>query len=132
MREIGLEQFLNRPWRILRLEVAVDLLPELGIETETSTGEQVIAFGGFVGITDGNLGGDQAYVEADAVFGGVEIVVPEDWQVIPRGAGVFGGSFTGDWSGVTTAVPEPGSLALFGAGLSVIGWARRRTRRTRG
>ncbi|PWU12258.1 MAG: hypothetical protein C5B51_00795 [Terriglobia bacterium] len=35
--------------------------------------------------------GDEAFVEANAVFGGIEIRVPEDWQVIPRGAGVFGG-----------------------------------------
>src|ERR1700749_3990639 len=68
MREIGLEQFFDRPGRVLRLEVAVDLLPEIGIETESATGEQVIAFNGVVGITDGNLGGDQAYV-ADVVLG---------------------------------------------------------------
>ena len=68
MREIGLEQFLNRPGRVLRPEVAVDLLPEIGIETETSAGEKVIAFDAVVGIANGNLGGDQAYV-ADVVLG---------------------------------------------------------------
>lgn len=52
----------------------------------------VAVFGGAqLDLRGAGIRGDQAYVEADAVFGGVEIVVPEDWQVNPRGAGVFGG-----------------------------------------
>jgi Domain of unknown function (DUF5668)/Cell wall-active antibiotics response 4TMS YvqF len=52
----------------------------------------VAVFGGAqLDLRSAGIRGDQAYLEADAVFGGVEIVVPEDWQVNPRGAGVFGG-----------------------------------------
>ncbi|HEY7390602.1 MAG TPA: DUF5668 domain-containing protein [Bryobacteraceae bacterium] len=52
----------------------------------------VAVFGGCeIDLRDAGIRGDQAFIQADAVFGGVEIVVPEDWQVIPRGAGVFGG-----------------------------------------
>ena len=49
--------------------------------------------------------GDEAYVEANAVFGGIEIRVPESWQVIPRGAGVFG-AFTDE-----TSAPEANASA---------------------
>jgi hypothetical protein len=39
------------------------------------------------------------------------------------GAGVNGGSFTGNWS---TGVPEPVSLSVLGVGLFALGWLRRR------
>jgi Cell wall-active antibiotics response 4TMS YvqF/Domain of unknown function (DUF5668) len=52
----------------------------------------VAVFGGFqLDLRHAGMTRDEAVVEADAVFGGVEIVVPEDWLVVPRGAGVFGG-----------------------------------------
>jgi len=49
-------------------------------------------FGGVeLDLREAGIKGDEAHVEANAVFGGIEIRVPESWQVIPRGAGVFGG-----------------------------------------
>ncbi len=44
------------------------------------------------------------------------------------GEGVSGGSFSGDWSAEGTAVPEPASLSMLGAGLLSFGWFRRRRR----
>lgn len=41
-------------------------------------------------LRDAGLAGDEARVVADAVFGSVEIFVPEDWEVDLRGEGVFG------------------------------------------
>jgi len=62
-------------------------------------------FGGVeLDLREAGMKGDEAYVEANAVFGGIEIRVPETWQVIPRGAGVFGG-FTDE-----TRAPDPNSL----------------------
>src|SRR3974390_111962 len=62
VRQIGLEQFLNRLRRVLRLEVAVDLLPDIGIGPESSAGEQVIALDRVIALADGHFGGDQADV----------------------------------------------------------------------
>jgi hypothetical protein len=63
-------------------------------------------FGGVeLDLRDAGMKGDEAYVEANAVFGGIEIRVPESWQVIPRGAGVFGG-FTDE-----TRAPEANASA---------------------
>ena len=41
-------------------------------------------------LRDAGLAGEEARVVADAVFGSVEIFVPEDWEVDLRGEGVFG------------------------------------------
>ena len=43
MREIGLEEPLDRPRRIFGLEVVIDLLPDIGIGTEAAAGEEMIA-----------------------------------------------------------------------------------------
>src|SRR3974377_2501958 len=68
VRQISLEQFLNRLRRVLRLEVAVDLPPDIGIGPESSAGEQVIALDRVIALADGHFGGDQADV-ADVVLG---------------------------------------------------------------
>ncbi|HLI84107.1 MAG TPA: DUF5668 domain-containing protein [Bryobacteraceae bacterium] len=74
----------------------------------------VAVFGGFeLDLRGASISGDQAWLEADAVFGGIEIYVPEDWQVIPRGAGVFGG-FTDESQ--PPAVPMK-KLIVSGAGV---------------
>jgi hypothetical protein len=35
--------------------------------------------------------GSRAVVDATAIFGGIEIRVPDNWNVIVRGVGIFGG-----------------------------------------
>jgi hypothetical protein len=34
---------------------------------------------------------DEILVEANALFGGVDLKVPENWNVTVRGSGIFGG-----------------------------------------
>src|SRR6516225_1877391 len=68
VRQIGLEQFLNRLRRVLRLEVAVDLLSDIGIGPESAAGEQVIALDRVIALADWYFGRDQADV-ADVVLG---------------------------------------------------------------
>jgi len=49
-------------------------------------------FGGFqLDLTQAEIEGDTAVIEATAVFGGGEIRVPPTWNVVVEGTGIFGG-----------------------------------------
>jgi hypothetical protein len=49
-------------------------------------------FGGFkLDLTNADMKGDQAIMEINAVFGGGELIVPTNWEVVLNGSGVFGG-----------------------------------------
>lgn len=51
----------------------------------------VSIFGGYkVDLRHADIDGTEAVIEANAFFGGGEIVVPENWLVIMQGVGVFG------------------------------------------
>jgi predicted membrane protein len=48
-------------------------------------------FGGYkVDLRYADIDGTQAVIEANAIFGGGEIIVPEHWAVVMQGVGVFG------------------------------------------
>jgi predicted membrane protein len=48
-------------------------------------------FGGFeIDLRRANMLEDEAVLELNAVFGGIEVKVPESWSVVVKGAGVFG------------------------------------------
>ena len=55
MREIGLQQPLDRLRRVLRLEVVIDLLPDIGVRTKAAAGEQMIALDGIDVLADIHL-----------------------------------------------------------------------------
>jgi len=49
-------------------------------------------FGGFkLDLSRAEIQGDEAAIEANVVFGGGEILVPETWRVVLHGSGIFGG-----------------------------------------
>ena len=49
-------------------------------------------FGGFkLDLSQADMKGDQALMEINAVFGGGELIVPPNWEVVLTGSGVFGG-----------------------------------------
>jgi predicted membrane protein len=62
------------------------------MNTKNFKGGKLFAiFGGYkVDFTHADMEGNQAVVEANAIFGGGEIRVPESWQVVVKGAGIFG------------------------------------------
>lgn len=49
-------------------------------------------FGGIeIDLRKANTKKEEIVIEADAVFGGIELMVPEHWRVTVQGAGIFGG-----------------------------------------
>jgi hypothetical protein len=63
------------------------------IETKDFEGGEALAiFGGAeIDLRKADTKREQVFIEANAIFGGIEIRVPETWRVILRGTGVFGG-----------------------------------------
>jgi hypothetical protein len=73
-------------------------------------------FGGFeIDLRSCDIAGDSAVLEINAVFGGVEMRVPESWNVVCKGAGVFG-AFSDETRHPNLAqAPNPKQLILKGA-----------------
>jgi hypothetical protein len=56
-------------------------------------GGRILAiFGGFeLDLRDADIEGAEAVIEANALFGGGEIKIPQTWHLVVSGAGIFGG-----------------------------------------
>jgi predicted membrane protein len=66
---------------------------ERRVHTPTFKGGQITAmFGGVeLDFRSADMEGEEASIYVDAVFGGIEIVVPERWLVVWQGQNIFGG-----------------------------------------
>ena len=77
-------------------------------------------FGGYeVDLSRAEMAGNEAYVEANAVFGGGEIRVPLNWKVVLQGMGVFGG-YNDKTQHVQTDASVP-AKTLYVRGVAVFG-----------
>lgn len=77
-------------------------------------------FGGFeLDFRGSQIQGDSAILEINAVFGGAEVKVPTNWNVVMQGAGVFGGMV--DSTEHTAPPNSPGVKNLFVRGAAVFG-----------
>jgi hypothetical protein len=74
--------------------------------------------GGELDLRKAGMAGDSAVVRVSAVFGGIQIKVPEHWLVISQGTGIFGG-----FSDSTHQPPEdtPNLKRLFVKGEAIFG-----------
>jgi hypothetical protein len=74
--------------------------------------------GGELNLRQAGMQGDSAVVYASAIFGGIEIKVPDNWQVTSDGTGIFGG-----FSDETAHPPDgtPGLKRLIIKGEAVFG-----------
>jgi predicted membrane protein len=55
-------------------------------------GSVTAIFGGSnIDLTESDLASDGATIDATAIFGGIDIIVPEDWKVEATGVPIFGG-----------------------------------------
>lgn len=63
------------------------------IDSPAFTGGEILAvFGGVnLDLRSADIQADEAVIEANATFGGIEIRVPDTWSVNTRGLGLFGG-----------------------------------------
>jgi predicted membrane protein len=66
---------------------------ERKVNTKEFRGARLFAiFGGYeVDLTQSDMAGNEAFIEASAVFGGGEIRVPNAWKVVVQGTGILGG-----------------------------------------
>ncbi|MFZ0636223.1 MAG: DUF5668 domain-containing protein [Candidatus Acidiferrales bacterium] len=66
---------------------------EFRISAKNFRGGKLLAiFGGYeLDLTQAEIEGDTAAIDAAAVFGGGEIIVPAHWDVMISGTGIFGG-----------------------------------------
>jgi hypothetical protein len=62
------------------------------VTSENFLGGEVFAiFGGFhIDLRGAQIPSGRAVIEINAIFGGVELTVPENWRVAVRGTGIFG------------------------------------------
>lgn len=61
-------------------------------EPDFTHAELTAIFGGYkLDLRKSTMGGASAVIDATAIFGGMEIVVPDTWNVVVRGVGIFGG-----------------------------------------
>ncbi len=60
--------------------------------TDFQRAQCTAVFGGCkIDLRDAQIQGREAVLDTYAIFGGVEIRVPEDWQVVSRNVAIFGG-----------------------------------------
>jgi hypothetical protein len=92
---------------------------ERHINSPDFTRADVLAiFGGYkLDLRKATIKGASAVIDATALFGGIEIIVPEAWNVVVRGVGIFGGY------GDESHLPNPSEQApeLIVQGLAIFG-----------
>ena len=66
-----------------------------------------------IDLRDAQMQGKEATLETYAVFGGIELRIPEDWEVVNRSTAIFGG--IGDQRRHSPTGPDAKTLILEGA-----------------
>ena len=83
---------------------------------EFEGGEIAAVFGGVeLDLSKAGTSADQVRLECNAVFGGIEVRVPETWRVLLRGTGIFGGYSDETHPPPRTDVKTPTLLVTGGA-----------------
>jgi len=96
-------------------EAAVFSGVERHISAQDFRGAQCTAIFGAckIDLRDAQMQGREATLETYAVFGGIELRIPEDWEVVNRSTAIFGG--IGDQRRHSPTGPDAKTLILEGA-----------------
>ena len=79
-------------------------------------GDVFALFGGYeVDLRNASMEAEEAVINANAMFGGIEIRVPESWQAIMQVTGIFGGHEDKTHQPDPRLVPNPKRLIVRGA-----------------
>lgn len=86
------------------------------IETKEFRGGSAVAiFGGYnIDLRDAGIAGESATIDLNALFGGMEVRVPDTWQVDVRASAIFGGVEDKTAPPRTTAGVKPPRLIITG------------------
>jgi predicted membrane protein len=84
-----------------------------GLETNNQSqefkgGKLTAVFGGIdLRLTEANLYNNEAFIDATTLFGGIDIIVPNNWRVEMTGTPIFG-----SWSNNARSNPDPDAPVL--------------------
>jgi hypothetical protein len=86
------------------------------IESQKFEGGELLAFFGGINIdlTKAAIQQEEVRLEANALFGGIDIRVPDTWHVAVHGAGIFGGYEDKTWHTATTTEDKRPRLVITG------------------
>jgi hypothetical protein len=88
------------------------------IKGDFKGGKLDCVFGGFdVNLRQASMSADVAELEINAVFGGAEVKIPESWEAVMRGTGVFGAFADETVHPDRGAYPNPKRLIIKGAAI---------------
>ena len=92
---------------------------EQHINSQTFRGGQLVAvFGGYqLDLTQAEIEGPQAVLDATSVFGGGEIRIPRHWNVLVKGIGIFGGYGDENGRGAPDSTKPPKTLIVQGVAM---------------
>ena len=112
---IALFAFIYVTDHIGKGEAAVFSGVERHISAQDFRGAQCTAIFGAckIDLRDAQMQGREATLETYAVFGGIELRIPEDWEVVNRSTAIFGG--IGDQRRHSPTGPDAKTLILEGA-----------------
>ncbi len=83
---------------------------------EFDGGRYETVFGGIeIDLRGSHMAGDEAVLKIDAVLGGAEVKVPEDWLVVIKATAVFGGVINSTKAPDPVLVPHPKRLIVKGS-----------------
>jgi hypothetical protein len=89
---IGIKEIRNERWGYSKESAVFSGGKRVIVDQNFKKAKYDAVFGGFeIDLRRAQIVEESAVLDLNAVFGGIEVRVPESWSVVMKGAGVFGG-----------------------------------------